>query len=527
LVLTTGEKSWWLSMQEVIPAVERVWTGISRAGRENVRMLRVPLAPEIEQRLQTSAPQLERIVITVATPATVRIALFLRLQLKIAAPMIVYIYGDATEGFHALGALPSVLTERDMLVVSCEAEAVALRCSFPNARVSVIPLPLVDQFKVNDKKVDTGNKTTRLAYVGRISEQKNLHTLLFALWILRTSHGRLPRITLDVYGGEDNLGSPNMGIKFPNYGAYLQGLAESVGVDDSVTWHGLKPRGWLFDHVHPEPHIFVSPTLHSDENFGSSLLASLVNGHQAVTTAWGGHFGFQEWFSQQLTLVPVHRSTMGPVVHPVLLANAILRAVDRMSTAHLDEATLDRARAEFSESTVTSHTLEMLSQPGGKPVPLKKSPTQRHIDERRAFFGGTRKIYADYKDPVAQIFFEAYGMEEPLTFDEQSSYVFPPWTSYSDHVLRVDDPHRGHQSFRVDARISTPLDVTLCPSMNTCRLPESLVKTLVTQGYAFSLPPVDAAEGESARGAGVDRPELLEHVVADARRRSDEVVTDA
>jgi hypothetical protein len=177
---------------------------------------------------------------------------------------------------------------------------------------------------------------------------------------------------------------------------------------------------------------------------------------------------------------------MGPVVHPVLLANAILRAIT-MSTVVVKDASLDRARAEFSESTVTTRTFELLSEPDPDPVPLKKSPTQQYLDERRTSFGGTRMIYADYKDPVAQIFFEAYGMKEPLTFEAQSRYVLPPWVSYSNHVLRIDDPHRGQQSFSLDTTISNPLDVTLCPSMNTCRLPESLVKILVAQGYAFPL----------------------------------------
>jgi hypothetical protein len=55
--------------------------------------------------------------------------------------------------------------------------------------------------------------------------------------------------------------------------------------------------------------------------------------------------------------------------------------------------------------------------------------------------------------------------------------------------------------------------------MKTCRLPERLVKTLVNQGYAFLLPPVDAAKGKA--------PAKLEHMLADARRLSDEAVADA
>ena len=487
LVLTTHEMDYWLSFQEIVPALERVWARIGQSGREAVRMFRVPLAPEVEQLLLTSSSRVKRIVMIARSPETIRIALHLRRRMNVTAPMIIYVHGDALEGFQAFGALPNFLTEMDILVVTCEAEARTTRCVFPNAQVTVIPFPLVDGFKVNGEGGDPGHEAAGLAYVGRISEQKNLHTLLLALWVLRTSCARAPKISLDVYGAEDNLGTPHSGLRHPAYGTYLQRLAESLGVHDIVRWHGFKQRDWLFEHVHTQPHVFVSPTLHSDENFGSSLLASLANGHQALTTAWGGHLDFKEWFSEQLSLVPVHRSTRGPIVDPVLLANAILRAASRRSTAIVDEATLDRGRAAFSEGSVTTRTLELLSRPGGRPVPLERSPSLRYIDERRAYYGGADRIYSDYADPVLQIFYEAYGMKEPITFQERSSYVLPPWTSYSDGVLRVDDPHRGQQSFPVGAYTSEPLDVTLCPSMETCRLPERLVRTLVTQGYAFVL----------------------------------------
>lgn len=489
LVLTTEEKNWWWSMAEVLPTVERVWTAIGRSGREKVRMLRVPLAPEVEQNLHASASRAKRIVITVVTPGTVKVVLLLRRRMNVATPMIVYMYGDATEGLHAFGDLADVLTERDVFVVSSEADAAATRCCFPAAQVTAIPFPLVDQFKLN--RGGTRSEATRLAYVGRVSEQKNLHTLLLALWILRTTYGATP--ALDVYGRVDGLGSPNMGLTFPDYGTYLRDLAQRLGLDDVVTWHGFKPRDWLFDNVHLAPYVFVSPSLHSDENFGSSVLASLANGQQVVTTAWGGHLGFAERFPEQLTLVPVHRSTMGPVVDPVSVAHGIRRALDRASATIVGEADLDRARAAFSASTVTTRTLDLLGRPVGEAQPLERSPHQHHLDRQRARFGGARKIFESYADPVAQVFFEAYGMKEPITFHEQSSYVLPPWTSYADGVVRVDDPHRGQQSFRVDADIPDPLVVAACPSMVTWRLPASLVESLVTQGYTFVPPPAGGA----------------------------------
>jgi len=131
LVLTTREKEWWLSLQEIIPAIDRVWTGIGRSKRENVRTLCVPLTPELEQDLRATASDLKRIVITAVTPGTVKVALFLRSELKVTAPMTIYMHGDATDGLLSFGGLTDVLTEADTFVVSCEAEAVAKLVSPP------------------------------------------------------------------------------------------------------------------------------------------------------------------------------------------------------------------------------------------------------------------------------------------------------------------------------------------------------------------------------------------------------------
>ncbi len=489
LVLTTREKAWWWSMQEVIPALEGVWTRIGERNDVNVQFLCVPLGSDGQRELLTYVARVTRIVITAATPETVNAAVFLRQQMEVVAPITIYVAGDSTEGFYAFGVLPDLLTEQDTFVVSCEAEAIATRCSFPNAKVCALPFPLVDGFKTNGGNRETRLSTARLAYVGRVSEQKNLHTLLLALWILRASNGGSPEVTLDVYGGEDGLGSPNMGLRFPDYGAYLRDLTGSLGLDLVVTWHGFKPREWLFDHVHLAPHILVSATLHSDENFGSSILASLVNGHQVVTTAWGGHLEFLQWFPNQLVLAPVHRSSMGPVVDSVSLSDSILRATHRLAFALVNDAELARARAAFSRDSVARRTYDSLHQRSGAPMPLMRSPTQLHLEERRIQFGGTRKIYADYADPAAQTFFEAYGMKEPLTFREQGTYVLPPWVRYANDVLHVDDPHRGRQRFDIDASHSRELDVWFCPSMSAFRLPADLVKTLAMHGYAFQLPP--------------------------------------
>ncbi|MEU6483256.1 hypothetical protein [Streptomyces sp. NPDC046887] len=135
---------------------------------------------------------------------------------------------------------------------------------------------------------------------------------------------------------------------------------------------------------------------------------------------------------------------------------------------------------------MAERTLDMLGRPDRAPVPLEKSPVQADIDKRRVRFGGARKMYADYADPIARIFFEAYGMAEPLRFDAGADYTLAPWVSCSDGLVSVADPHRGHRSFPVAPDASTPCDVLMVPSLKTHPLPEGLVRELVDQGHTFS-----------------------------------------
>jgi glycosyltransferase involved in cell wall biosynthesis len=352
----------------------------------------------------------------------------------------------------------------------------------------------VDQFPDAAVQSDSVPEVARLAYVGRVSEQKNLHTLLVSLWVMRTFHDEAPPITLDVFGGEDGLGSPNMGIKFTDYAGYLVRLTDSLGLDDIVTFHGFTARESLFREVHACRYILVSPTLHSDENFGSSVLASLVNGHHVVTTAWGGHLAFKERFHAQVGLVPVHRSTLGPVVQPVLLVNAIREAITSSTGYILDYPALSRARAAYSVAAVTASTLEMLDRPLGEVVRLDKSRLQIDIDQRRFHYGGARRMFRGYADTNARAFFEAYGMNEPLRFVKASSYLLAPWVSISSDLVKVLDPHRGDQTISLDGGMSDTLEVLSCPSQDRAELPEELVRTLVGQGYAFPLPmPADCS----------------------------------
>lgn len=489
LVLTTREKEWWWSMQEVIPAIERVWTDIGRSGIACVQLLCVPLDADVEQSLRASASRLKHVVLAAVTPETVKVALLLRTHLNVGAPIIMYVFGDATEGFHAFGALPSFLNEGDTFIVSSEAEGRATRHSFPSARVAVIPIPLVDGFKVGRSGGAFGIASQRLMYVGRISEQKNLHALLLALWILRSWLRSDLDFHLGVCGSEDNLGSPNMGLKFPGYEAYLRELVSELGLTSSVSWHGFKPRDWLFEHVHQAPHVLVSPSLHSDENFGSSVLASLVNGHQVVATAWGGHLCFRPWFPGQLMLVPVRASSLGPVVSPVAIAEALREVVTSKAAPAMSKDGHAAALDRFSGHYAVRRAVEILDNNRDSAcAPLRKSDLQEHLERQRALFGGMRKIYTGYDDPAARVFFDAYGMADALEFDDTAQHFVVPWVRLADGGLQLLDPHRGLRSWKFETATREASEVILLPSLERKELPRSVLARLARAGYVFPMP---------------------------------------
>ena len=497
VVLTTRERDWWWSMQEVVPALENVWARMAEAPGMRVSFLRVPLAQQVVDSLRRSNPG--TVVVTSITAETERVALMLRDRPGASTRFIIYLCGDSTEGFDSFGRLADLLTAHDTLIVSSAADADATRRCYPGAHVVVAPFPLVDQFPLSRDVPDPGRAGASLAYVGRVSEQKNLHTLLLAMWLARSDPLPGSGLTLDIYGAEDNLGSPNMGLTYPGYESYLRQLVDQLGLTPAVTWHGFRPRAWLFDNVHLRPHVLVSASLHSDENFGTSVLASLAYGHQVVATAWGGHLDFQRRFPRQLSTVPVHRTWRGPAVDPGRLADALLRAVDR--DAGVTQTEVDEARSAYSEAQSAQRLRGLLFPPGPSRSRLEPSAALLRIRQNRATFGGTRKIYDGYHDPLAHEFFEAYGMGEPLGFDADSGYFLPPWVTVSAGAVSIDDPHRGRCTLE-PAREEPAVDVVVCPSMATERLSLQTLRELVAMGYAFVLPRAEhgKAPGSQTRG---------------------------
>ena len=108
-------------------------------------------------------------------------------------------------------------------------------------------------------------------------------------------------IKLTIFGDEDNLGSPNMGILSNSYKDFLLSLISMLKVEDLVAFKGFVSRKIIDKYLAETDFIYVSPSLHADENFGMSPFNILKNGGYCLLSDWGGFSEYRNYFSNQVS----------------------------------------------------------------------------------------------------------------------------------------------------------------------------------------------------------------------------------
>ena len=444
----------WHSMEEILPSIESLWTRAARRGRFSLQILHLGARPNIRD----LGPLLDAdiVVASFLSPSVFWTLWALRAKLSVKIPFFVHTHGEGTVGFTRVRELAATFAPGDIFVCASRAEAASVRATFPRAHAVVCPFP-IQSITPSRLAVPKANDDSHrddgihFVYAGRISEQKNVHTLLLALSILREREPRM-RWTLDLFGQEDRWGSPNMGFRMKGYERYLRRLARELAFDDRVRWRGFVPRGRLDATLRARPHVFVSPTLHSDEDFGVAALKSLAAGYPAVLSAWGGHFDLARRFAGRARLVPAYASAIGPFIDAGELARALARPWPARSTparsSHSEDdsanrlATLARRAHPVSGSLLASANARALwSRAARLPQPVLKPPFEpRHYPER---------VFTGYDDPLAAPFFAAYGAR-PRSSGPFERAGLVPWAHKSGRWLIIRDPHRG--AFRIPLR---------------------------------------------------------------------------
>ncbi len=450
IVVLTSRRSSWLSMRRIIPALERAWAAL---GREPGRRVRVVAAGEARfASVMGTLLKADLVVVTVLTPATRRCLLALRERLRVWTPLVLHTHGEGTAAAARLGALAGILTEADLFLAASRREARSVRLCFPRADARVVPFPIGLPGRLVSRRAESGPR--RFVFAGRVSEQKGLHVVLLALRVLAR---RRPawRGSLDVYGVSDGLGSPNMGFRFKTYGRFLRRVAATLGLGERVRWLGrLSPdrlRGAL-----GRDHVFVSASLHSDEDFGVAALDSLCLGGRAALSDWGGHADLKERFGSSVSLARPLDSPFGPFVPADRLADAMARALQARPGG------ADGARA-YSIERCARALSRLCERVGGRPArPLRLGPAAARVHSRigrlpparpgpgfAALPGyGSARIFAGYDDALLKPFLRAYGVGRRGVRGGRvaKTLLLVPWVRVERDRVVVRDPHRGFRA---------------------------------------------------------------------------------
>ncbi len=397
-IVTTRQNYKWTSMQEVLPGIEKCWeTASDDLGIEH-RIINVDVEPLREY--VKFILQCDMFIIIAFNETISRFMKEVRTTLNIPAPFVLHLYGHATLGLwpqYRFGAL-DIMNSGDIFIGTCPGDIKCMQLTCLNARTYDIPYP---HFPL-DLPSTKGNKV--FAYVGRISDQKNVDLLIEAYALLKERIKNIPKLI--IYGKEDHFGSPNMGIASTNCLEDLKVLADSLGVSDDVVFRGFVSREAIYSEL-GKNHIFLSASTHSDENFGMALLRSLAFGGAAVVSNWGGHQVFKAQCPERVWTVAIEFRNSHP--RPIVsdFAIAMEKALDFVEKNKI-EAELP---SYFSSNSVTLSFKEIIKRASYNDAPLIITDTAQKMFQQQKFFesqGDIQRVFYSYSDPFAQLFLKAY-----------------------------------------------------------------------------------------------------------------------
>ena len=318
-VLIYSEENFvWNSMQEIIPGLVQCWKEASEKSSQDFALINVD-----QEKIKEHIPIILRAKNIILSSFNLKVAKAIRVireKMGVDARIHIHLHGLASVSARPLFefGVGELLTDRDIFYTTCSRDLSAANLAFENAQIELIPFHDTNYFS---KKLQKLERPT-LVYIGRISEQKNLHQLLWCCSLINEKYLDL-EYDVKIYGKSDGLGSPNMDLDSKDYESSLYDLKKNLKLDN-VSFEGFVPRDKLDKWVSEYRHIFISSSLHSDENFGMAALKSLASGSTAILSDWGGHTDFKKVYKDAVTLIPVHRGEYGPCLDPFEFVSKIV-----------------------------------------------------------------------------------------------------------------------------------------------------------------------------------------------------------
>lgn len=446
LFLKSSEQNHWNSLVRISKQVELTWLSTQDLERKIFSI-------DVDQGLlKYHVSKLFNIKVVVAQALgekTINILKTLRTKMGLKFKLFSYPHELPSVLYSGLKlrGLEDFFLTSDTFINHCSSDIELTGKSFENAHAIYLPAGFCSR---NESEIYAPNNF-QLCYVGRISEQKNLHTLFWSLSLiaqrLRKEGGKL-----HIYGHHDHFGAPNFGITGHAYIDELGHLASKLKIEDLIVFHGhVNISDWR-EFLIRNQYVGVFPGFHCDENFGYAPFDFLQNGLPTVLTNWGGFRelikGFENSFS-----VDVFQGEMGPFVNPAEFASAILKACStKKSSKKQDLRTWQIQKwkevinKNISPAEVSNEKLRFSSQAKVLLGELKAS-VWPGVKARGWMLNG--QMFNGYGDKRYNDIAQSYGAIQPSLGDSSSQAdLLAPWVESDGAHFKVQDPLKG--SFVVD-----------------------------------------------------------------------------
>jgi|SRR5579875_767567 len=299
-------------------------------------------------------------------------------------PYICLLLGQMSRGASGMIWAHERLNTYDVLVGNCHADVALTKKFFPNSTTYCLPFAYdesayypVDRHAAR-AKLGIDDDSPLFVYAGRITLEKNLHTLLKAFRIVANVS---PQAKLLIAGAE-------VSAPFREFGVFPLGIRRTLERliahlkfnDDQVLFAGNQTANQLRE-IYNAADALVNLTLHHDENFGLVQVEAMACGLPTIGSAWGG---------LRDTILPgVTGEHIRAVITPIGVKVDWWQAANKMisllaRTPHnqkLRQQCVDRAREHYSmeryQTSLTGllcHSVRLASE---KPQPVCASKFAR------------------------------------------------------------------------------------------------------------------------------------------------------
>lgn len=431
----TGPSSDWISLNEANDALIAHWYRYRNEERELTLLEVKPGGQQDEWR--KAALQTDLFIINKISPITAQFIKLVR-TLNPSVKMIFHAFESPSVYFAGtyLYGLEQFLYEEDLWLMSCEADLELAHKTFENINALVLPLRIPDTFLNSE----VTSRLKDLYYVGRISEQKNLHELLMAVWLIRDELRNKKR-KLKIIGYEDFLGLPNLRIPSIGYLEFLYRISTILGINDLVEYHPAIPQGQIVSVI--SNGVFISPSVHSDENFGLVAYRALNAGIPVILSHWGGHKDFEKYFSG-INFVGITSSEKVPHANPYEMAQKILKVWAESKphkTSYRPERISLSLRDPEKHLRPTSLKIEIENRlKNSFPWTFRKWP----------LYG---KLFSSFSDKKYRLAMTVYGAK-PRQKSKPEDFALSPLVKFSEKEIAVVDCSTGKLKYprKVESR---------------------------------------------------------------------------